>query len=364
MDIFVLDENLIPLDIVDTYESLIWADRYNECGDFEISTPINKYILDIMKQDNYLFRNDSEYVMIVEKLLITTNAENGKQLTVTGRSLESMLDRRIIWGQKTITGNLQDGIEMLLNENVINPTDENRKIANFVFEKSDDPAITKLKIEAQYTGDCLYDVIVALCKERGIGFKITLNDDKQFVFKLYAGKDRSYSQTDNNHVLFSPEFDNLISSNYVESRSSLKNVTLVGGEGEGSERKYVSVGEGVGLYRRELFTDARDITSDAGYNEETYEEITLSEEEYLELLRQRGREKLTENKEVVTFEGEAETSTMYRYGKDEDFYIGDIVQISDEYGHEAKARILEVVTSEGEEGVSVYPTFETIQEGE
>ncbi len=55
---------------------------------------------------------------------------------------------------------------------------------------------------------------------------------KQFVFELYAGFDRSYDQTENPYVIFSPKFENIINSNYIESKASLKTVTLVGGEGE------------------------------------------------------------------------------------------------------------------------------------
>ena len=91
----------------------------------------------------------------------------------------------------------------MLNENVISPSDSNRKISNFIFKESTDSAITKLKLEAQYTGDNLYDVIQKICEEQGIGFKITLNDKKQFVFELYAGFDRSYDQTENPYVIFS-----------------------------------------------------------------------------------------------------------------------------------------------------------------
>lgn len=53
---------------------------------------------------------------------------------------------------------------------------------------------------------------------------------------------------------------------------------------------------------------------------------------------------------------------MFKYG--EDFFNGDVVQIANEYGHETRARILEIVMSEDNEGVSLYPTFKTIEEGE
>lgn len=351
MDLFVLDQNLEAIAIVDTYNSLIWTDRYQECGDFELYRSISKELLEYIKQDYYLVNNESEHTMIIEKLLINSDPEEGNHITVTGRSLESILERRIIWGLKTISGNLQNGIKTLLEENIISPEDPDRKIDNFVFEESTDPAITELGIDAQYTGDNLYEVIKKICVERGIGFKVTLNDQKQFVFKLYAGVDRSYEQVERPHVVFSPSFDNIVDSNYIESKSSLKNVTLVGGEGEGSERKYVTVGSESGLDRRELFTDARDISSDVGDGR------VLTEAEYNAQLEQRGKEDLAENTDVVSFEGQAETSRMFVYGRD--FFNGDIVQVADEYGHETQARVLEIITSEDEQGRSVYPTFST-----
>lgn len=357
MDLTILNTNLDAVSVVDVYESFIWTDRYYEYGDFELYTAMTDTILNFIKQDYYLQNRESEHVMIIEKIKIASDTENGNHITVTGRSLESILDRRIVWGQKTITGNLQNGIKTLLNECIISPSDSNRKISNFVFEASTDPAITGLTIDAQYTGDNLYDVINKICSERDIGFKITLNDNKQFVFKLYAGSDRSYEQTANPYVVFSPNFENIINSNYIESKSTLKNITLIGGEGEGAARRYATVGSGSGLNRRELFTDARDISSDV--TDENGEQTTLTDAEYLALLKQRGKENLAENTDVTSFEGQVETTVMFKYG--EDFFNGDVVQIANEYGHKTKARIIEIVMSENEEGASVYPTFKTIE---
>ena len=176
MDVTILNTNLDAVSIVDTYESFIWTDRYYAYGDFELYEAMREGLLDYIKQDYYLQSKESEHVMIVEKIQITSDTEDGNHVTVTGRSLESILDRRIVWGQKLLSGNLQNGIKTLLNENVISPSDSNRKIPNFIFKESTDPAITKLKLEAQYTGDNLYDVIQKICEEQGIGFKITLND--------------------------------------------------------------------------------------------------------------------------------------------------------------------------------------------
>lgn len=484
MYVMVLNTNLDAIAVIDTCISFIWTNRYYQYGDFELYVPASDAILENVKQDYYLQMYGSNRLMIVEKILIETDAEDGNTITISGRSLESILDRRVIWGQTTLSGSLQDCVEKLLNDCIIAPSNVNRKISNFIFKKSSDPTILAMKLEAQYTGDNLYDVIQKLCEERGIGFRITLNDTNQFVFEMYVGVDRSYDQTSVPYVVFSPRFDNVISSNYMESKSPLKNVALVGGEGEGSARRYTAVGNLSGLDRRELFVDARDISSDideditksfnftkypsqvfdektktfvsntlfnscmvdvskyAGrtilltipkYTNPVYEvsgyatilvtsakryvstlkswekygdtanrgileeyelllpkdaayiytsmfsstaisgsiysgsaddfscsTVKLSDTEYIAQLRQRGQENLAENIAVTSFEGEMETSVMYKYGTD--FFDGDVVQIENEYGHNTKVRVLEVVTSEDEGGISVYPTFKTLDE--
>lgn len=484
MDLFILNQDLDCISIIDTYNSLIWTDRYQEYGDFELYKAMSADILGVIRPGHYISRNDSEHTMIVEEISIKSDTEEGAMITVTGRSLESLLNRRIIWGLKNLNGSLQDSIKTLLDENVMNPSDPNRKIENFIFEESKDPKILELTIDTQFTGDNLYDVLNSICVERGIGFRLILNNKKQFVFSLYSGDDRSYEQTNFPYVIFSPNFENFISGEYLESKMTLKNATLIGGEGEGSERRYASVGEVAGLERREIFTDARDISSDSSedltesadfskYPSEVFDENTktfvtnsyfdscmidiskyvgrtlsitipqytnaeaqnsgfatvlvdenknyvstlqvwesygeyenrgslktyeflipenakflytsmfnqsaidsdvyygeiddfkcstvkLSDKEYTSLLEQRGNEKLSENKETLSFEGEAETTVMFKYGTD--FFIGDIVQIEDGYGHESKARVLEIITSEDESGFATYPTFTTITE--
>ena len=354
MDITVLDKDLEQVSIVEIYNSLIWTDRYCAYGDFEIQTFPMSEIVQYLQKDYYLENKNSEHVMIIEDILINTDSEDGNTITITGRSLESLLDRRIVWAQTILEGNVQTCIKKLLNENAISPSNPKRKIPNLIFEDSTDPAITGVAISAQFTGDNLYDAIKQLCESAEIGFKITLNEEKQLVFKLYAGLDRSYSQETNPYVVFSPQFENIVNSNYLDISSSYKNVALVAGEGEGSMRKTTSVGDVSGLDRRELFVDARDISS------KTEDNVNLTYAQYMNQLYQRGKEKLAEYSVTQSFEGQVEMTKMFLYGKD--FFIGDIIQIANEYGMETKARISEIVMSHDSSGESTYPTLVSVPE--
>lgn len=358
MEFLVLNTKFEAVAILDVFESFIWTDRYSKCGDFEIYTSSDRQNIATLKEDFYIWTEDSEHVMIIENRKIITDVEEGNKLLVSGRSLESILNRRIVWNQILLDGDFQTQIKRLLTENVINPSDSNRKISNFIFEETDDPYILSLKVQVQYTGDDLYEAVCKLCESVSIGFKITLNGNNQFVFKLYSGTDRSYDQEVNPYVVFSPSFENIIDSNYYESKAGYKNVGLVAGEGEGSARRTVVVGESTSkeLSRRELYVDARDISST------TSNGSSISTSAYDDLLRQRGDEQLKENKIIQAFDGQVESTQMYRYG--EHYFMGDITQLENEYGMESKVRVTEFIRSVDKDGIDSYPTFEVIEERE
>lgn len=358
-NLYVLNKDFESVAVLDNYSSVIWTDRFWEPGDFEIEVPASTEALENYQIDYYIWNSDSEHMMIIEEITLESNIEEGPSILLAGRSLESILDRRIVWGTITLSGNLQNAIQKVLNNHVINPSTSSRKIDFLSFENSTDEAITSLTIDSQYTGDTVLDVIQDICQEKEIGFKITMPEDGQWVFKLYAGADRSYDQNDNPYVIFSPTFENLMNSNSYTSKTEYKTVALVGGEGEGSDRTFTSVsvssGAGTGLSRRELFVDARDLSS-------TVDGEELSDSEYKKQLQQRGSEKLAENIIIETFEGEAETTNSFTYGVD--FNMGDIVQNQNEYGQTFTSRITEYIWSQNGSEIKEYPSFSVIEDDE
>ena len=122
MELLVLNTDFESIAVIDTYESMIWTDRYNSYGDFEIFFAMDTQLLQYLKEDYYLWLKDSEHCMIIEDIKINADTEEGNHLIVTGRSLESILERRIIWGQRIFNGNLQNGIQTMLNECIISPS--------------------------------------------------------------------------------------------------------------------------------------------------------------------------------------------------------------------------------------------------
>lgn len=351
MELTLLSPNLVKLLVIDLEKSFIWTDRYNKYGDFELFFSTQSSIYQYINKKQYLAFSESDHMMIIETMLIDTNSTTGDIVKVSGRSLESLLYRRIIWGQTDITGTPHAIIKQILMESIINPSDTDRKINNFIFEDSTDSEILNMSsISLQLTGDYVYDVVTTICKAYGLGFKIYLDSLKRFVFKLYIGKDRSQAQNVNPYVIFSPEYDNIVSSEYITSDTNFKNVSLVAGEGEGSARKMIQCGSASGLERREMFTDARDISSETDNG-------TLTTAQYNARLLERGNNDLAQNIEEEMFSGQAETTRTYVYNRD--FFLGDYTQTSDAYNHAGRSRISEFIFASEENGLKMYPTFES-----
>lgn len=349
MNIYVLNRAFEKVATIDAYSSVIWATRYYTAGDFELYCDASESLLDTMQAGYYLVReqdwNEDEYhnVMVVSGIEIKADVENGDKLIVTGEDLKTILKRRVIAKQTVLTGTAVAGITKLLNENIVNPQSARRQISNFTLGTN--RTRTSYTIDMQFTGKVLAEAVSEICQTYGYGYDLFIKAGA-FVFYLYEGEDRSFDQDVNPHVTFSTEYDNLISSDYKVDGKTYSNVAYVAGEGEGLDRKIVTVGTASGLDRYELWVDSRNASSNNG-------EITPTE--YSEMLTQEGVEKLSETTVTTAFDGEIDNGVNFKLG--EDYFLGDVVQVTNEYGASAKTRVIEIIDSEDESGHKTVVTF-------
>lgn len=340
MELYVLNANYEKIATIDYAESIIWTKRYCNTGDCEVYLPVKSNALAVLKKRNILQRSDKpQDIMQIQTVKIETDTEKGNYMTVTGKTMDVLLKQRIIWQQTNISGSVIDGAKRLIDENLINPSNDLRKIAGVSFENS----ITNApQLEKQITGDNLLDAVIELLSTYKYGYDAIYSNG--VIIKTYQGVDRSEG------IVFSPDMDNLLESEYSSSIEEYKNVALVAGEGEGVSRRTYEVGTAAGYDRFEQYVDARDISSDT-------DDGTLSDAEYNKMLAAKGQEKLAETTVQEKFAGTVEPDINYKYKKD--YNLGDIVKITNEYGLSAKARITEVIESWDETGYTCIPTFDT-----
>lgn len=345
------DDIFEQVTMIDNVTSVIWVTRYNQAGEFEIYMPATKELIDIFSRDGIVIaRDDTARAMYVEKLKLTTSAEDGDYITVSGRSIECILERRIVPSQTIVQyPSFVTGLYYLVYNNMIEPSNQMRKIP-FVFFEGNMP-FWQESIDMQITGKDLLTCYQDICASYKTGFKmsfVTISGAKAMRISFYRGVDRTLGQSVNNRVIFSPEMENLGNTEYEVDRTQFCNWVYVAGEGEGNQRKIRQVAAltELGLGAVEKWLDARNTSSNDG---------EISDTDYKKMLTAEGQAEIEISSKIAAFSGEVLNYNSYTYGVD--YNLGDIVSVINEYGIKGSATITEITEVEDETGYKLVPTL-------
>ena len=357
--------------IVDTANSIIWHRQYYGVGDFEIYAPCTAENVNMLLPGNYVTRYDCKEIGIIEAVNPTYSPQDGRMIVAKGRFAKSILDRRIIYNLSgysvsptILRGTVEDAARTLVSQNAISCAfDTGRNIPILVLgnkagltQKIVDE--TGAAAQKQVTHDNLLQYTDSLLEEYERGAYCVLDDSLNLAYTVFAGADRSIGNSAGNEpVIFSQDFDNLLSSEYAYDETELKNTAIIGGEGEGTARftsilKSASI---TGLARREIFVNAS--SHSKTYKDESGNEQTFTDAEYDAQLKTLGRQDIAEYAITETFDGEIDlTNGSFRYGRD--FFLGDVVTIQDvEIGLYINPRILEITEVQDENGYQINATY-------
>jgi len=222
-----------------------------------------------------------------------------------------------------------------VNNNIINPIDPGDKLEGIVLAANLNRGPT-VSWQSRYKD--LAEELAEISIIGGLGWNIDIDTvSEQFVFKVLEGRDLTVNQSILPPAIFSPEFNTLGQLSYSESELNFKNYAIVAGQGEGADRRIVTVGTATGFDRHTLFVDARDVP------EQTEDETPMPRPvaDIENDLRIRGQQKLTEYEQEVYLEGQALQTKNLQYERDYD--LGDIITLQNrEWGITRDARITEV----------------------
>ena len=229
------------------YISFIWTDRYNECGDFEMEVPYTAENERFYKVDQIVTCSFSNKKMIIETIKISISEENGKRMLLTGRSWESVLDRRVVAMTQVYDNEFfsndkfmnafraifkvtfgRDNKSQVLTKTQTDPNRKDYKEAriwnskrstNISVGKRNDPNghIKNAQINIESTNKTVLELLKEHCQSKEFGFEMVDN-----VCYIYDGEMKN--------VEFSMEKGNLISVDYQASKQNYKNVAYVQGE--------------------------------------------------------------------------------------------------------------------------------------
>lgn len=375
-----------------------------------------------------ILESGSDMVCRIEKLELDTDAENGNYLTITGKDVKGFCDQRVVWDTISIDGNLETAIRFMVNNALGQTTDADRQLQKAsggrLFYLGTAAGFSEVATE-QISYKNIGEKIREYCQTFGWGYKVFLQNEALY-FTLYAGQDRSNSVVFSSEYenLASTKYidDNTNLGNVAliagEGEGTARKRTVAGG-GASTERHEIyvdakdisatitygdltaaypngTISQSGGVYQYVLSTldiqiiDANQLAElqtayPSGFivtvsgveyyrisnvaiaevpsaSPSNTENVRLYDVIYTTYLLSRGYEKLADFGEKTSFEGSVEPNTTFIYNQD--YFLGDIVRIENDYGIVATARITEIVEVWNPNGYSLEPKFEYITVGE
>lgn len=353
---------MIELFIFD--QQLNLQNEISEYINIEIERKGNAYsqlVLDIQATDNTIgslvvnniitTQSNTSYGYIIQHIEYTQSSQ--ETLRVVAFSLNYILTFRSIYPQQVFNGKHEDAIRYFVSRNCIDTNNPNRKIPMLSLGQYNNIGSSSTFIR---TGGDLLEYVLSIANEVGATIDILIDHSSKSLFLIVtSGTDRSASQSANPRVMFSEDFDNILTQNYFLSFIDYKNAAVIAGEGEGEEREIVDVNPASGLQRRELYVDARDLQST--YQDDNNQEVTIPPQQYTDALISRGNEALLEVELIETFEADVD-NTQFIYGVD--YFVGDTVSVKNlRLNLTVDVKVSSVKITSNSSGVKVVPQLGT-----
>lgn len=308
MEIYILDRDINILGVFSTYETIIWNSKLNEPGTFKVSFVFTKRMNQILQRGNLLYKTDEIEPAIITRRYLKLSKTGEETIQVQGYMASRYLNQRIVWQKMILKGSPEKIMRDMVYENVINPSDPDRKMNRITIGELHG---YEGDIEKQVSYDNLQEALTDISKVSELGYRLTLDiDARMLCFDVFQGVNRTLGSE--HPCIFTRDYGNVYTQEYYEDDSNYRNVCLVGGTGEDDDRILKAVGESVGLDRYEMF-----------YNASGLSDKDITEEEYLLQLEQKGKEKLASYYAAKAFESKINQEKAMT------FELGDYVTCTD-----------------------------------
>lgn len=242
MELYVLDGLLRRTTVVDSFDSVIWTERYNDVGDMTLNIHSSQANRNLLTTGTLLAMNLSSRVMMIETVEDKSDSSGNKTLILTGSSIEIILEDRVardsvstgetIEPKWVITGLPADIARQIFQSVMVNGILDAFDILPFYAPGNLYPADTLPEPSTVATVSLPLGTVLSslklICKTYDLGFRIVRNlDNSQLLFNVYSGNDRTTGQSALPAVVFAANLDNLINSTYLTSIKLYKNVAYV-----------------------------------------------------------------------------------------------------------------------------------------
>lgn len=298
---------------------------YQEIGEFELYCVATQKNLNALKKGYYVKIPNRRFGWVITSVQYEFKAESGvRMISAKGYELKWLLQKRIIQKPVQLPKNLFQAVHSLVNANIGEGASDKRRIPQF---KSVQNSEMITIADTQAPRGNLLEYVNTLLKAHSCGSTAFLvkgeTNTHEIRFEAYKGQNRA------NTVRFSQSFDNLLASTYYSNDEEVGSFALVVSEVEEVEyTKEVDKGA-VGSKRSEILVESNISTKyeDASGTET---ETTPTSALYQGWQVEEGKNELAKHTTIEEVSGEIDLQNSL-FAFDEDFFLGDIVRVQDEY---------------------------------
>lgn len=368
MELVTLNASMQQEKLVEAYDSLIWTERFNTVGDFQLDTGLIDYYMastSPLQEGTLVSLRESQEVMVVETRKIIRKKNDAATLTITGRSLESVLDRRFCL--QSVTAGIgdwnvnfktpSDAAWYVINQicvlGLLDPADifptsqiqfpapgdynaSTGPVKQFTIPRGNLLSVVLQLLQTEAKADATTTPATPATVQHGIRAVRPTSDAIAYnSVQIYTGVDRSGT------VYFDGTRQLLDDGSYLFSKvGSATSVYVLGSTAFKLEKGATTP---TGFDRRVIGVD----TSNSGISDAN-------------AIKAQGIQSLGEANETAIFDGSINQDlNPYKFGTD--YGLGDIVKLVGDYGLDKKARVTEYIRSkDNASGEKSYPTLVSI----
>ena len=300
---------------------------YNDCGEFEVYCNATQRNLIALQKGRYVTIPNKRFIWVITSVRYTFAAGGARMISAKGYEAKWLLNKRCILTPKELQGTIQSAIYGLVNHALGTGANAARKIVGFTVDTTNDLLIDITGTQA--TRGNLFEFVNNLLKIYNCGSIVELVNGV-LKYRVFTG------EVKNNRVRFSQSLNNLLSSEYLTDDTKVATSVLVVSTVEDVEyeKDYNSNTELTGIDRAEIVVESNLSTEYEPADGGEKLKLDLTNENdmatYYGWLEEEGKTKLAELKTIEEVTGEIDIINS-KYEFDQDFFIGDIVRVQDEY---------------------------------
>lgn len=349
----VYNHALSPVAAIKGWSSVIWTERYQEIGEFEIRIPErNPNLLTYLDEymDKFIKLPYSEETMVIEEIAYEGGRDQSA-VYIRGRDAKSILQRRVLVATQLIPYGVptNDMLIQIFNDEIANPSEKGRQIDLIAFDNPSSWSDQHLDYETK--DKSVWDLFLYCAQIYKCGLRTYWKDGK-IRYQFWKPKVRS-GENNTFPVVFNEELGTLANIIYRKTSKTYRTSAYVHVEG-GSDNSVIinediSNRYGIGLNRREMFVNP-------GWNNTSQ---LIDTPDLRRSLRPYGVSALYDHAFYDNITGEITRNSLYSYGLGGDFYLGDRIAV-EVGGRRQYARVKEYTFSWTiENGFTAYPTIDS-----